>query len=147
MWYTIGLTTCGSSCRSGILQNGGASQLHQTSVVTWQVLRVWPRGRRFIITRESHAGKELLSKAYWYECWFLEGSQVSEYNATWIRHCSLHVMCRYLLPTYENDPILTGFEGEDEEDDQEKKPEQEQGTPGIPTSDIDNKKEASTTSA
>ncbi|CDS13563.1 hypothetical protein LRAMOSA05739 [Lichtheimia ramosa] len=54
---------------------------------------------------------------------------------------------KYLLPTYENDPILTGFEGEDEEDDQEKKPEQEQGTPGIPTSDIDNKKEASTTSA
>lgn len=34
MWYTIGLTTCASLCRSGILQNGGASQLHQTSVVT-----------------------------------------------------------------------------------------------------------------
>lgn len=93
MWYTIGLTTCGSSCRSGILQNGGASQLHQTSVVTWQVLRVWPRGRRFIITRESHAGKELLPKAYWYECWFLEGSQVSEYNATWIWHCNLYTLC------------------------------------------------------
>lgn len=68
-----------------------------------------------------------------------------------IEHFKLISRYRYLLPTYENDPILTGFEGdegeEDEQDEQEKKPEQEQGTPSIPTSDTDNKKEASTTSA